>query len=501
LIVLLALAVTAVAVAGPSSARADYRVVQCDYQRTSYVEAGLVAFGPYSIWPANSCGNDYGLELFTNPSTGWTANGAGVAWQFTAPSGTTFDTRVTIHYGYDSGLGGAVYSDTPGGFVGLPSCNTPSTCWAFPTALNAHYFQVRLQCFASPNCHSNWAYVYARSFEAIVHDGLAPGITAGGELFGGGVVRGIQNLNATATDAGGGARTIAVYVNGFLSRRVDFCQPDVAGSYSHLKPCPSSYTQSFAIDTQKDAGWVDGSNAVEVCSTDVGGNGSPCVQRSVFVDNSCPGSGGAVASNLDAGTDVHGKVLNRAAISSNDQPVIRGALKDGKGNPVSDATVCIYGKVDLPDASRELLSKVTTQGNGRFATVLDPGPSRDLEILYRHNDKVLLDQVRLDSRVVPTFFVPKDKRHVRNGTATRFKGALPGPNQGGRAVALQARAGKKWRTFKLLRTRADGHFHGKYRFLQTRGRQRYLFRALVKSQGGYPYEPGHSRTRKVIVSG
>ena len=36
-----------------------------------------------------------------------------------------------------------------------------------------------------------------------------------------------------------------------------------------------------------------------------------------------------------------------------------------------------------------------------------------------------------------------------------------------------------------------------YRFTQTFGRVRYVFRALVKSQSGYPYEPGASRKRKL----
>ena len=55
---------------------------------------------------------------------------------------------------------------------------------------------------------------------------------------------------------------------------------------------------------------------------------------------------------------------------------------------------------------------------------------------------------------------------------------------------MQARVGRKWRTFKQLRTEADGRFRGKYRFTQTSGRVRYVFRALVKRQSGYPYEPG-----------
>ncbi len=82
-----------------------------------------------------------------------------------------------------------------------------------------------------------------------------------------------------------------------------------------------------------------------------------------------------------------------------------------------------------------------------------------------------------------------------------FKGELPGPNAAGRAVALQARAGRKWRTFKQLRTDESGAFKGLYRFTQTSGRARYVFRALVKRQGGYPYEPGASRKRKLLVRG
>ena len=68
-------------------------------------------------------------------------------------------------------------------------------------------------------------------------------------------------------------------------------------------------------------------------------------------------------------------------------------------------------------------------------------------------------------------------------------------------MALQARVGRKWRTFKQVQTRDGGRFHGKYRFTQTVGRVRYIFRALVKNQSGYPYDPGASRKRKLVVRG
>jgi len=217
------------------------------------------------------------------------------------------------------------------------------------------------------------------------------------------------------------------------------------------------------------------------------------------VDNSCPSSGGTAAADLEGGADVGGQLKSRATVTSKLQPVIRGGLEDGAGGPVVGASVCLYETVDLPDASRQLVSTATTQSNGRFATRLDAGPSRRIDLVYRYNDRILGGKVELDSRVVPTLQIAK--KNLQNGDAARFRGHVPGPNAEGRAVAMQARVGRKWRTFKQLRTDSDGRFRGRYRFTQTRGRVQYVFRALVKRQGGYPYEPGSSPRRKLVVRG
>jgi 5-hydroxyisourate hydrolase-like protein (transthyretin family) len=372
----------------------------------------------------------------------------------------------SLHYGDNGGFAAAYFSDGSTGFQVPDGAGGASSLFTTAAAGSAHFFEVRLQCFANPNCHSDWAYVWTSNFSASLRDESAPSISVIGGLLSGGVVRGVKDLQAATSDSGGGARTIAVYVNGLASRSVDFCPPDYQGiSYTHMKPCPSGYTQQFAIDTENDPGWVDGPNDVTICSTDAGGNLSPCLHRTVTVDNSCPGSGGTSASRLDVGIDVRGRLSGRASVTSNDHPVLRGAVKDGAGNPVPGATVCVYQTIDLVDASRELVSKLTTQGNGRFATRLDAGPSRELDLIYRYNDGVLDGDVELESAAVPTLAIA-DKR-LTNGQAERFTGLLPGPNAEGRAVALQARVGRKWRTFKQLRTEADGRFHGKYRFTQT----------------------------------
>jgi 5-hydroxyisourate hydrolase-like protein (transthyretin family) len=326
-------------------------------------------------------------------------------------------------------------------------------------------------------------------------------VSATGELLDGGLVHGVQPLQVTATDAGGGARSIAISVNGTFSQGVDFCAPNVQGnSYHRVKPCPdSSGARLFNLDTEKDAGWVNGPNDLTICSSDVAGNASPCLRKTVYVDNSCPASGAQQATTLESGADVGGKLRSQASVRSTDAPVIRGRLSTSSGNPVGGATVCVYETIDLEDASRQLLTMATTQANGRFASRLDPGASRRLDLVYRYNTKTLGETVKLDSTVVPTLKL--GEKSVANGQRVHFKGHLPGPNAASRAVALQARAGRKWRTFKQLKTDNEGAFKGLYRFTQTSGRARYVFRALVKRQGGYPYEPGASRKRKLLVRG
>jgi 5-hydroxyisourate hydrolase-like protein (transthyretin family) len=495
--VLCALAILAVALGAPRGAEADYSVLECaPREQEGFADLSLYAAGGYSILASNDCGN-IGIRL---DAKGVSARNSWVAWQVNAPGGARFKSaQATVHYGTDGGYGPMSTSDGSPGFGGL-SGGAGSDQWATPVQTNANYFAIIEQCFANP-CNSNWAYAWSTRFYAVVEDFHAPGVSANGELLNGGVVSGVQPLQVTATDAGGGARSISISVNGTGSQRVDFCAPTVSGgSYDRVKPCPDfSGPRLFSLDTENDPGWVNGPNDLVICSADVAGNVSPCLRKTVHVDNSCPASGAQQATRFESGADIGGRLRSQASVRSTDAPVIRGRLTTSSGNPVGGATVCIYETVELEDASRQLLLTATTQSNGRFATRLDPGASRRLDLVYRYNTKTLGDSVKLDSTVVPTLKL--GEKSVANGERVHFKGGLPGPNAAARAVALQARAGKKWRTFKQLKTDNDGRFRGLYRFTQTSGSARYVFRALVKRQGGYPYEPGASRKRKLVVRG
>jgi hypothetical protein len=501
LVTLIALAGGAVATLGAPSASANYTVTECvPGNGWPAPDAQMVRPFPASefmIAHANDCGG-WGLR---NEANGQSNNTTWVAWQFNAPAGTIFQSaQSTVHY-YATGGYGTMTSGS-GGQPGYASVGTGACCdhWVSPVQNWSSFYAILEQCFASP-CSSTVAYSYITNFSANVADQSAPSVAASGALLDGGTVSGVQTINATVNDYGGGIRSIAVYVNGIPSGGTgDMCAPNHGdGSYGSLKPCPdSSGSRAIQLDTEHGPGWVNGANDVQICGYDVAGNQSPCIRKTVQVDNSCASSGGTVASSLDAGADVGGQLRQRAQLTSNDAPVIRGTLASG-GAPVSGATVCVYQTIDLPDAGRELVTQMTTQPNGRFATKLDPGASRSVDLVYRYNTSKLTDRVQLDSTVVPTLTVPK--KRLANGHSAIFLGQLPGPNADGRAVALQARAGRKWRTFKQLRTDTEGKFKGKYRFVHTIGRQQYVFRALVKSQSGYPYSPGASKKRKLIVHG
>lgn len=74
---------------------------------------------------------------------------------------------------------------------------------------------------------------------------------------------------------------------------------------------------------------------------------------------------------------------------------------------------------------------------------------------------------------------------VRNGRSVVFTGqvldgGLPAP---GSLVAIQARVGRRWSTFKVVRADALGRFTARYRFKRTFRPARYQFRAHVAAQG------------------
>ena len=491
-------AVLAIA-AAPRAHGGTYNVIECQPFVDEAADATKDGTSGVQILSHNYCvqggpSAGYGLEL---KAVGSQPAGGYAYWAFWAIPGTTFArVDVTAHVYFHGSM--SVIEETDQGleYIGAPS---GTDMWVSAGAGNTSKYVVQLKCESFSGCNSNSAYAYLTNYQFQVNDLTVPTVTAGpSSLLAPGTKHGVESLQLSAGDVGGGVRHLRVTVNGITSRNLEQCG---AGPYRQFRPCPAAVgPTALSIDTEGDPGWVNGPNDVRICSHDVSGNESGCIRQTVQVDNSCPGSGGAQsAAELESGIESGGRLRPAASVKSNQRPVIRGTLRNGAGQAVSGASVCVFERVDLPDGSRELVSTATTQGNGRFATTLDPGPSRTVEVVYRFNNQVMERQLELNSKVVPKLRVSDSS--LRNGENARFKGALPGPNAESRAVALQAKAGRKWRTFKQLRTNEHGRFKAKYPFRHTTGKVRYRFRALVKRQGGYPFEPGASKKKSIVVRG
>jgi hypothetical protein len=382
--------------------------------------------------------------------------------------------------------------------------------WINQGGVNASAVGMEISCGEAFCVHEEGNYIDYNAmarFNLEVTDYVQPTLQIGGSILSGAVAHGSPSLEISAADVGGGVRSVTVEVNGegVATPRTDCPWMHPGGYGTRVRPC-ANFAKSIALDTTGTP-WRDGGNTLRVCAADIGTETSPnitCEQRLITVDNSCADSTGASgpAEQISAGIEEPrtGRLARTRAVRSTDGVAVKGQLTAPGGGPVRGASICIYETVDEPAGIQQLVQVAKSRSDGTFGAQVPPGPSRVLQAAYRFNDRqIATPTMYVDSSVVPTLGV--NKRKLRNGKAVRFRGALPGPHAEGRAVALQARAGKKWRTFKALTSGRDGSFRGKYRFTQTRGRVLYVFRALVKKQSPYPYSQGASRKVKVLVRG
>lgn len=150
-----------------------------------------------------------------------------------------------------------------------------------------------------------------------------------------------------------------------------------------------------------------------------------------------------------------------------------------------------------------VLRTMRTDPLGNFRATIPAGPSRTVRFRFAGSETVRPVAGRLVARVRAAARLRVDRRRVRNGQSVRFSGRLLGRPipAAGKLVALQARVGRRWRTFATPRANARGVFRHRYRFTSTTGVRRYAFRALVTREAAYPYERGASRTVRVLVRG
>jgi hypothetical protein len=178
-----------------------------------------------------------------------------------------------------------------------------------------------------------------------------------------------------------------------------------------------------------------------------------------------------------------------------------GRLTTGKG-AVANADIIVEAQ-SRSGGRWASIGAARTDVRGAFRFAIPAGPSRTIRYRYPGSNMLRPAVAQVTTRVSAAARLSVDRRRVRNGQAVRFSGRLLGRPipTAGKIVALQAKVGRRWRTFATPRANAGGSFKHRYRFTATTGLRRYAFRALVTREAAYPYERGISRTVHVTVRG
>lgn len=449
-----------------------------------------------------SCASGGGLQIYHRGDR--TPQGRRAAWTWNAPAGTIFkavraNASLTSHAGHRPQLWVVPVSGPAVSFGG-----DHAAFRSYRRRGELTRFETSLRCTRSSGCgraDADRARAYVKGVTLRLADRTPPRVReASGPLLAHRVVRGAHPVTVSAADRGGGVSRIWVEAGGGeVASRPLSCE--LGGGYStRLVPCPRSVEESRTIDTAGGA-FATGPNALSACAEDFAQRGranSGCRRAAVWVDNACPGSSGEGA-RLGAGF-AGGKAA--AVVQSNRQATLTGRLLDQAGLPVAGATVCALTRTVLPEAPVEVAATGRSGSDGRYAIDLPPGPSRQVFVHNARSDRVVARHgLKLRSRVRPTLRL-RPAGEVRNGRRLRFTGHLPGPACAGRRVEIEARVGpRRWQVFRAPRSNRSCAYAAAYRLRSTPRPTRYLFRARVRRQAGYPYLPGRSLVRSKRVGG
>jgi hypothetical protein len=201
------------------------------------------------------------------------------------------------------------------------------------------------------------------------------------------------------------------------------------------------------------------------------------------------------------GAQVRTRRANRSA-------VVMGRVRCEDARPATSGTVVMSEYVHIPSTGQFLgyngqSVSLTPHTQGEFVFEVAPGPSRVLYFTYVHPGGAYssLSPQHLVLNMAARPKMKAGKNHRRVGQKTEFVGSIPSYFVGGRpSIALQAKSGRKWRTFKVVPVNPAGKFRAVYRFTQTSRPTVYRFRAkIVKSGTEYPFITRTSRKSRVRV--
>jgi hypothetical protein len=314
---------------------------------------------------------------------------------------------------------------------------------------------------------------------------------------------GAQPVTISATDAGGGVYQAAFEVDGKVvdAQTINTNGGRCVPPFTQAVPCLPSASATLRFDTSR---VPDGQHTLRVLVTDATGTNTAAWGPTTITtaNASCNPDPATSSLKMRVGA-VRGRRTVPVVTARYGRRVrVRGQLLNPDGSPVASAEVCVAARTDLAHASLRILGTSTlTDANGNFSFLVPAGPSQRLYFVHRGSDGAATGTVL--QRVRASVAMTTSRRSLRTGHTVTFRGRLRGrpvPRRGV-LVQIQARRPTGWQTFGTATTNRRGRFRFRYRFVRTRGVQRYTFRALVQRQATYPYTTGTSRRVPVRVSG
>ena len=176
---------------------------------------------------------------------------------------------------------------------------------------------------------------------------------------------------------------------------------------------------------------------------------------------------------------------------------LRGRLADKDNKSIAATPLTVSELIDVPGASWQNVRTVTTSASGTYNfRTAKRGPSRTIRIRYEGTPTVRPSHADVHLAVAASSTIHRSRKSVRRRRAVRFSGTLRGGHvPAGKLVQLQVRVRGRWQTFANPHARRDGSWTYVYKF--TGGTGRYVFRARIPSQSGYPFATG--TTERTVV--
>jgi hypothetical protein len=486
-------ALAALGLGWPAAARAGaYRAALCDPGLHAHHADATFERSSHRYRSDASCeiGGD---GLYVGRGEGSTDAGAWGAWMIRAPSGTAISALSVKAAGrarhgqvpeliLDSAVGRRRFA--------RPTADLRRYRWA---GAPSRGLIARLRCRRHSGCpRGRGAAIRVKRLALVLEDGVDPRLKPTGSLLAPGSRRGVRTVAPVASDLGAGVRRILLQVNGTpVTAHTVGCRL-VARIALRLQPCPARARARFVADTTA-APFRQGPNLVRVCAADYAlttAANRACARSRVRVDNLCP------VSEIGGATTLHARVRRRGR-----RATVVGRALDADGVGIRGARVCVATRVRLRGAAERVAAAPVAGEDGRFRVALPPGPSREVRVAcWPSATRAIERYLPLEVPARPRLRL-RPRHPIANGSRVRFTVWLPGPANQGRRVRVQARSGRRWVDVRSGLAGSSGIYRATYRFHSTTGRRRYLFRALVPKQRGYPYEAGTSRTRGATVIG